>query len=100
MKAICTKRIPFTDYRPTRIKAYDSDNNRVEVAAQSGCDYADHERAALALVAKMQWQWGGRWVGGWVKDGMVFVNVDGAPKPSYQDWHSAVSDSDLTEQQS
>jgi hypothetical protein len=72
MKAISTKYLPCTNYRGTRIKAFDMDGNSVVVSydhALSGEDV--HRVAAEALRDKMKWK--GELVAGAIKGGYAFV---------------------------
>lgn len=76
MKAITCKYLPPTNTKPSRIKAYDMDNNQVTINYQSadsssGDTYRVYERAARALCDKMGWNI--EIVGGGIKDGYVFV---------------------------
>lgn len=72
MKAIQTKYLPCTDYKGSRIKAYDGDGNSITISYPhelSGMDA--HEKAAKALCTKMNWT--GKLIGGGLNKGYVFV---------------------------
>jgi len=72
MKAIVTKFHGPTDTKGSRISASDSDGNRVFLSKDhSLSDHEAHGKAARALLDKMGWQ--GELIGGYVKDGMVWV---------------------------
>ena len=55
MKAIVTKYHGPTDFKGSRISAYDSDGNRVTISYDHG-SRNPHQDAAIALVRKMGWQ--------------------------------------------
>jgi hypothetical protein len=76
MKAILTKYLGPTNTKPSRVKAYDTDNNSVTVSfSYPGCDsandYENHKRAAIHLCRKMKWS--EDLIGGGIKDGYAFV---------------------------
>jgi len=72
MKAILTKYHGPTDFKGSRVSAYDCDGSRVTIGYRSefGTE-PNHRAAAEALCAKMGWE--GEMVGGFTKDGMAFV---------------------------
>lgn len=71
MKAITTKYICATNYRGSRIKAFDSDGNSVTISYDSELSYeGPYAKAAIALCKKMGWT--GKLVSGGTKDGYVF----------------------------
>ena len=73
MKAILTKYHGPTDFKGSRVSAFDCDGNRVTIGYRSEFDTEPNHRAAAdALCAKMGWE-GGEMVGGFTKDGMAFV---------------------------
>jgi len=86
MKAILTKRLPATNAKPSRIKAYDSDGNQVTLSVHEfpidECerDEDKHRLVASALVSKMGW-WDYRGgykyhiQGGRTKEGYAWVLV-------------------------
>lgn len=77
MKAIRTKYLGPSNVKGSRIKATDEDGNSKTIPydhATAGVE-ARHAKAAKALVDKLGW--GGQWVGGHLKGGMVFVCIDG-----------------------
>ncbi len=73
MKAITTRFLPATSYRPARIVAHDLDNNKVTIPFDH--DRETHEgpyrKAADALCIKMNWP--DAHIAGATKDGYVFV---------------------------
>ncbi len=72
MKAISTKYISPTDFKGSRIKAYDCDNNSVTIPYPYELSGEDvHRKAAEALRDKMNWT--GELIGGSTKEGYVFV---------------------------
>ena len=72
MKAIQTKYIGPTNFKGSRIIAFDCDGNKVTISYPYELSVDDvHRKAADALCAKMNWK--GNLVGGWIKNGMVFV---------------------------
>ncbi len=73
MKAITTRFLPATSYRPARIVAHDLDNNKVTIPYDLNRETHEgpYRKAADALCAKMNWP--GELVGGCTKDGYVFV---------------------------
>ena len=77
MKAIETKYIPCTNTRGSRIKAFDLDGNSVSIGYphELNQDQA-HRKAAQALADKMGWK--GEMLGGYTKQGCVFVFKDNA----------------------
>ena len=75
MKAITTKYLGPTNFRGSRIKAFDLDNNSVTLFYHHAWDSQEnHRRAAETLKAKMGWS--GNLVCGCIKNGMVWVFVD------------------------
>lgn len=77
MKAITVKYLGATNTKGARMKASDEDGNTVTIGRHYDLDIpADAKRAALALVAKMEWKVPPL-VGGSTKDGHVFVMVAG-----------------------
>jgi len=78
MKAILTKKLPFTLYKPTRIKASDEDGNSATVPYDDALRWSTgetHIPAVRALCKKMGWK--GELVQGGLKQGYVFVWADG-----------------------
>lgn len=74
MKAIVTKYLPATNYRPSRIKASDCDGNSVTIPYDSAStDGAAFAKAAVALCHKMGWTYGGKLISGGMSNGYVFV---------------------------
>ena len=81
MKAIITKKLPFTSTKPTRIKASDLDGNSVTVPYDDALRWSTgetHIPAARALCEKMGWHGklaqgslGGDYVFVWVEDERV-----------------------------
>lgn len=72
MKAIQTKYFGPTNYRGSRIKAFDGDNNSVTISYPYELSGEDvHRKAAEALRDKMGWT--GKLIGGGIKSGYVFV---------------------------
>lgn len=72
MKAIITKYLPATNTKPSRIKAFDSDNNSVTIPFPDNLENeACYKLAAVKLAEKMNWSTD--LLGGGVKDGYVFV---------------------------
>jgi hypothetical protein len=72
MKAIFVKYLGPTDTKTARLKAYEQDGNTLIVPAHR-CDYDEYLSAALALVEKLEWGTGYKWVGGSMENGYVFV---------------------------
>jgi hypothetical protein len=71
MKAIQTRYIGPTDFRCSRIKAFDSDGNSVTIPYPHDLSHENtHAAAALALARKMGWK--GTLVRGGIKGGEVF----------------------------
>jgi hypothetical protein len=71
MKAISTKYIPATNYRCSRVKAFDGDGNSVTIPYDSDLDRDEpFAKAAILLCKKMNWT--GTLVSGGTKDGWVF----------------------------
>jgi len=78
MKAITTKYLGPTTYKGSRIKAFDMDGNSVTMSRDFGKALKENMKmAAYALCDKMGWdiKKDYRLVGGYVKDGMVWVFV-------------------------
>jgi hypothetical protein len=72
MKAISTKYLSATNFKGSRIKAYDLDNNQVTIGYPHELSGEDvYRKAAEALRDKMGWT--GELIGGGTKDGYVFV---------------------------
>jgi hypothetical protein len=72
MKAIQTTYKGPTNTRGSRIIASDCDGNKVTIPYPYDLSGSEvHRKAADALCAKMQWK--GEMIGGWLKNGMVFV---------------------------
>jgi hypothetical protein len=72
MKAIQTTYKGPTNTRGSWIIASDCDGNKVTIPYPYDLSgEAVHRKAADALCAKMQWK--GEMIGGWLKNGMVFV---------------------------
>ena len=67
MKAIITKYIPATNFKPGRVKATDGDNSVIV----SCNDDNTHAAAAKALCKKLGWH--GTLIEGCTKQGSVFV---------------------------
>ena len=75
-KAIVTKYLGPTNYRGSRIKASDMDGNSITIGYPHELSgIAVHEKAARALMDKMGWT--GKIAGGGLKNGYVFVFVEG-----------------------
>jgi len=85
MKAILTKRLPATNTKPARIKAYDSDGNSIVLSVHvfpldDANEEGKHFHTASALASKMGW-WAGRagkcytLHGGGIKGGYAWVFV-------------------------
>ena len=73
-RAITTRRIGCTTNKPARIVAEDNDGHKSisSIHAMSFTGDVDlHKQAANAFAEKMGWP--GRLVGGYIKDGMVWV---------------------------
>ncbi len=87
MKAICTKVIPCTDTKPTRIKAYAEGGNSIMVS-WSECDDEGrtqgqaHMYAARKLCDKMKWD--GRLIGGGTEEGYCFVFDESPIRETYR----------------
>lgn len=74
MKAIRTRYHGPTDFKGSRITAFDEDNNRVTIPYPYELSGEDvHRKAAETLRDKMNWK--GDLIGGSIKDGYVFVFV-------------------------
>jgi len=72
MKAIQTKFLPCTNFKGSRIKAFDLDGNQTTLPYEHGINSEDNHRcAAKALCIKMNWV--GELIGGGIKGGMVWV---------------------------
>lgn len=79
MNAIITKYLSPTATKGSRIRASDSDGNKIIVPLEYGCSVAEaHLGAAYALCAKMNWL--GYLAQGMVKAGFAHVFVTEAPK--------------------
>lgn len=80
-KAITVKYLPPTNTKGSRLKAYDMDGNSATVSYDHGQSkelrYTD---AARVLCRKMGWE--GELAGGGVRNGYVFVFVEGQPTPT------------------
>ena len=79
MKAITTKYLCPTNFKGSRIKAYDIDGNSVTVSYRHDLNseqnhQQNHQQAASALLRKINQS--GNLVGGSVKNGMVFVFLE------------------------
>ncbi len=75
MKAITTKYIGCTSYKPSRIKATDGDNS-VTVSYDHALNASEnHLHAARMLISKLGWN--GDYIQGGTKDGYVFVESTG-----------------------
>ena len=73
MKAITVKYLGPTNFKGSRLKAYDLDGHQVTIPYDYGLsDYDLYAKAAFALVNKMEWSTKGL-KGGGTKEGMVFV---------------------------
>ena len=75
-KAISVKYLPCTNTKPARYKAYDCAGNSHIMVSKS----RTQEPPCLFTEAALQFAmdkmgWGGHWVGGHTKEGMVFVQV-------------------------
>jgi hypothetical protein len=71
MKTITTKYIGPTNYRGSRVTAFDGDN-RITLSWDCSLDSEEnHTAAARALVVRLKWT--GTLIGGHTKTGMVFV---------------------------
>ena len=74
MKAISTKYLPATNFKGSRIKAYDEDGNHVIISYPRGYNTEDaHKCAALALCKKMGWD--NNIIGGGTKEGYAWVFI-------------------------
>ena len=71
MKAILTKYHGPTNYKGSRYSATDGDTRVILSADDSLSSDANHDRAALALCTKLQWD--GELVRGGLKNGNVYV---------------------------
>lgn len=72
MKAIMTKYLPATDWKGSRIKAFDCDNNSVTIGYPHELSGEDvYKKAAIMLCEKMGWDTD--ILGGGLKNGYVFV---------------------------
>jgi hypothetical protein len=72
-RAIFTKYLGPTDYKPSRIKAYDQEGHSVTMGYDhAGTDYGRHDEVALALFKKMDWPTDNLARGG-TKEGYVYV---------------------------
>ena len=86
MQAIVTKYLGPTDSRGSRIKATAANGESVTVPyGFSGDEYSRHERAAKALMQKLEWD--GEIIGGSLRDGYAWVfaperSRDPAPRRS------------------
>ena len=77
MKAITVKYLGPTNHKGSRLKAYDLDGNSITIPFDYGLsDYDLYASAATAFINKMKWEVKG-FIGGGVKEGMVFVLLDG-----------------------
>lgn len=71
-RAILTKYLPATNFRGSRITAWDSEGHRVTQSYNSGVSTEEaHQQVAYALRDKMNWK--GKLIGGGLKTGMVWV---------------------------
>ena len=75
MKAIQTKYLGPTNFKGSRIKAYDCDNNQITIPYPYDISWEEdkHKKAAMAFMEKMGWT--GEIKGGSTKTGYVFVFV-------------------------
>jgi len=71
MKAITTKYHGPSNVKGSRYSAFDGDNRVILSADDSLNSDENHQRAALALMEKLNWT--GQLIGGHTKDGMVWV---------------------------
>jgi hypothetical protein len=72
-RAIFTKYLGPTDFKGSRIKAYDQERHSVTIGYDhAGTDTDRHDEAALALLEKMGWPTGNLARGG-TKEGFVYV---------------------------
>lgn len=77
MKAIQTKFLGPTNFKGSRVKAFDLDGNSTTLSYDHGLNTDEmHAKAARTLRDKMGWR--GSMIGGYVKNGMVFVFSLGA----------------------
>lgn len=75
MKAILTRYHGPTNFKGSRISAFDSDGNRITISYPHELSGENvHRKAAETLRDKMKWE--GEMVGGAIKDGYAFVFVD------------------------
>ena len=75
MKAIFTKLLPCTNFKGSRVKAYDSDGNQKTLSwDHAGNTDDNHQAAAVALCHKMRWF--GTLVRGSHKNVEVFVFIE------------------------
>lgn len=72
-KAITTRVLPVTTYRPMRIVASDLDGNRATIIHPGGLGAMPHHEAVKALCTKMAWSGADDMIAGAVKGGYVFV---------------------------
>ena len=71
-KAIETKYLGPTNYRGSRIKAYEPDGQSVTISYDYGLNDHDlHKKAAQALLDKMNWPY--EIIGGHTRRGMVWI---------------------------
>lgn len=72
MKAITVKYLPATNYRGSRLKAFDCDGNQATIGYDNEFNRDElYRKAAYALRDKMGWS--GEMISGGVKGGEVFV---------------------------
>lgn len=75
MKAITTKFFGPTNFRGSRVKASDGDGQQITLGWEHALSSEEnHDRAALALCAKMNWP--GKLVRGWIKKGYVYCFIE------------------------
>lgn len=72
MKAITTKYFGATNSKGSRFKAFDSDHNSITVSYNHELNATEnHREACRKLCEKLKWH--GKLIGGYTKDGMVWV---------------------------
>jgi hypothetical protein len=79
MKAISTKILLATNTKPKRLKAFDCDGNSVIISEGevSGSLHSEDTNKFLAQKLADKMGWPGELVGGWTKEGYVFVFLPG-----------------------
>lgn len=78
MKAIITKSLAQTEYKPARISVSDCDGNRLVLSRSEldgGSEQQVHAQAVVRFCIKMRWH--GKLHAGGIKGGFAFVFDDG-----------------------